>query len=142
MIQLAEMAWHQGTDLYSWNNSRLFTCMVSRPYYDDVYCSLQVHSNFRKCFIHTGFCPSLLQPDENLPQSPSKALGCNRMLPLLLQWLLLLTMLLLLRLQEFHAFITLGGQPPECCYPLLGIGFLPCGWGEQQQRGLLRNSAG
>lgn len=30
LIQLAEMAWHQGTDLYSFCNSRLFTCMV-RP---------------------------------------------------------------------------------------------------------------
>lgn len=33
-------------------------------------------------------------------------------------------------LQEFHAYITLGGKPPECDYPLKGIGFLPCGWGE------------
>jgi hypothetical protein len=32
--------------------------------------------------------------------------------------------------QEFHAYITLGGKPPECGYPLKGIGFLPCGWGE------------
>lgn len=28
LIQMAELAWHQGRDLYSWNNSRLFTCMV------------------------------------------------------------------------------------------------------------------
>jgi hypothetical protein len=35
-----------------------------------------------------------------------------------------------LSLQEFHAFINMGGKPPECCYPLLGIGFLPCGWGK------------
>jgi hypothetical protein len=32
--------------------------------------------------------------------------------------------------KEFHAFITLGGCPPECCYPLKGVGFLPTGWGE------------
>jgi hypothetical protein len=36
----------------------------------------------------------------------------------------------MLLLQEFHAYITLGGKPPECDYPLKGIGFLPCGWGE------------
>jgi hypothetical protein len=29
---------------------------------------------------------------------------------------------------EFHAFITNGGKPEVCCYPLKGIGFLPCGW--------------
>jgi hypothetical protein len=29
---------------------------------------------------------------------------------------------------EFHAAITNGKQPRECCYPLKGIGFLPCGW--------------
>lgn len=33
----------------------------------------------------------------------------------------------ILRALEFHAYITLGGVPPECCYPLRGIGFLPCG---------------
>jgi hypothetical protein len=31
-------------------------------------------------------------------------------------------------LQEFHAYITNGGKPKECCYQLKGIGFLPCGW--------------
>ncbi|GBF98426.1 hypothetical protein Rsub_10491 [Raphidocelis subcapitata] len=29
---------------------------------------------------------------------------------------------------EFHALITNGGVPPQCTYPLRGIGFLPCGW--------------
>ena len=33
----------------------------------------------------------------------------------------------LLRALEFHALITNGGVPRECCYPLKGIGFLPCG---------------
>ncbi|WIA35436.1 hypothetical protein OEZ86_003877 [Tetradesmus obliquus] len=56
LIQLAEMAWQQGLDLYCYQNSRLFTAM------------------------------------------------------------------------EFHAFITNGGKPQECCYQLKGIGFLPCGW--------------
>jgi hypothetical protein len=28
LIQLAEMAWQQGLDLYSYQNSRLFTAMV------------------------------------------------------------------------------------------------------------------
>lgn len=28
LIQMAELAWHQGVDLYSWNNSQLMTCMV------------------------------------------------------------------------------------------------------------------
>lgn len=31
-------------------------------------------------------------------------------------------------LQEFHAYITNGGKPKECCYDLKGVGFLPCGW--------------
>eukprot|EP00878_Enallax_costatus_P024210 GHUV01025815.1.p1 GENE.GHUV01025815.1~~GHUV01025815.1.p1 ORF type:complete len:268 (+),score=78.55 GHUV01025815.1:397-1200(+) len=56
LIQLAEMAWQQGVDLYSYRNNQLFTAM------------------------------------------------------------------------EFHAYITNGGKPKECCYELKGIGFLPCGW--------------
>jgi hypothetical protein len=28
LIQLAEIAWHQGVDLYSYNNSRLVNMMV------------------------------------------------------------------------------------------------------------------
>eukprot|EP00775_Hariotina_reticulata_P008807 gene8807-8986_t len=56
LIQLAEIAWHQGVNLYSSHNSRLVNMM------------------------------------------------------------------------EFHAYITNGGKPKECCYPLKGIGFLPCGW--------------
>lgn len=35
---------------------------------------------------------------------------------------------LLCAVQEFHAYITNGGKPVECNYPLKGIGFLPCGW--------------
>jgi hypothetical protein len=34
----------------------------------------------------------------------------------------------LLRALETHAYITNGGVPRACCYPLKGIGFLPCGW--------------
>lgn len=30
LIQLAELAWHQGVDLYSWGNNRLARCMVRR----------------------------------------------------------------------------------------------------------------
>jgi hypothetical protein len=56
LIQLAEMAWQQGVDLYGYRNNILFTAM------------------------------------------------------------------------EFHAYITNGGKPKECCYDLKGVGFLPCGW--------------
>lgn len=56
LIQFAELAWHQGQDLYNYGGGAL----------------------------------------------------CNAM--------------------EFHANITNGGRPKECCYELKGVGFLPCGW--------------
>lgn len=32
------------------------------------------------------------------------------------------------RCLELHALITNGARPEACCYPLKGVGFLPCGW--------------
>lgn len=128
LIQMAELAWHQGRDLYSWNNSRLFTCMVCHAL-----CLSPLHS----ADISQLHAVQSLTPQGG---TPVDCLWCHTCAEHIHAWVIAAELSCFrplttpsasfMLLQEFHAYITLGGKPPECDYPLKGIGFLPCGWGE------------